>query len=351
MIFHQISTERGCQSYLIGCEVHHCALIVDPEISQVDNYLALAAQDGLRIHYLLDTHTHADHFSASKLLSERLRVPVIMHRSSRAPFVTLQVDDGEVIRVGELRLQVIHTPGHTVDSICLKVNDYLLTGDTLLIGGTGRTDLPGGDPVQLYHSLFGRLLQLPPQTRVYPAHDYKGTGSSTIAAELALNPRLQHANCESFVSQMQALDLKMPTHLTEALRTNLSGAVSVSQLLEEAAAQVSFMALDELKARLEAGEADFILLDVREQNAYAQGHLPGAMHLPRGQLELMVNQCLPDPTRRIVVYCEFGKISTLATATLRRLGFARAVALDGGVQAWREQGYPLEAATEESGRG
>jgi glyoxylase-like metal-dependent hydrolase (beta-lactamase superfamily II)/rhodanese-related sulfurtransferase len=349
MIFHQIATEQGCQSYLIGCHVHHCALVVDPEISQVDNYLALAAQEGLRIHYLLDTHTHADHFSASKLLSERLHVPVIMHRSSRAPFVTLQVDDGEVIRLGELRLQVIHTPGHTSDSICLKAEDCLLTGDTLLIGGTGRTDLPTGDPEQLYHSLFDRILTLPPETRVYPAHDYKGQRSSTIAAERAANPRLQHECCETFVAQMRALDLKMPTHLTEALRTNLSGAVTVSRLLEEAAERVSFMALDEVKRRLDSGTADFILLDVRERNAYEQGHLPGAVHLPRGQLELRVNQLLPDPTRRIVVYCEFGKISTLATATLRQLGFARAVALDGGALAWCDQGYPLETASAESG--
>ncbi|MGB6488964.1 MAG: rhodanese-like domain-containing protein [Steroidobacteraceae bacterium] len=125
------------------------------------------------------------------------------------------------------------------------------------------------------------------------------------------------------------------------MRTNLSGGKTIAQLLSEAAALVSFMSLDELKARVDARDPDLLVLDVRERDAYAAGHVPGAHHLPRGQLELRVNDELPDPTLRILTVCEFGRVSTLAAATLRQIGFQRAIALDGGMKAWREAGYPL----------
>jgi rhodanese-related sulfurtransferase len=138
----------------------------------------------------------------------------------------------------------------------------------------------------------------------------------------------------------------MPTHLTEALRTNMTGGKTVAQLLAEAAATVPFMSLEELKARVTAREPDLVVLDVRERDAYEKAHIPGALHLPRGQLELRVNQDLPDPTVRILAYCEVGRISTLAAATLREMGYQRAVALDGGMLAWSEVGYPVKAGGE-----
>lgn len=345
MIFEHIST-GGCQSYLVGCPDTCSAILIDPELSRMDRYLALAARDGLRIHYVIDTHTHADHFSASRALAAQLDVPVVMHRFSPAPYVDLRLEDGEMLVVGKLRVQAMHTPGHTRDSICLRIEDRIFTGDTLLIGGTGRTDLPTGNPEALHDSLFGHLLKLDPALQVYPAHDYKGASSSTLGAELANNPRLQKRSREEFVAMMNNLNLGMPTHLNEALRTNMSGGKTVAQMLADAAAVVPFMSLDELNARIAAGESDLLVLDVREREAYDKAHIPGARLLPRGQLELRVNQDLPDPTRRIVSYCEFGRISTLATATLRELGFARAVALDGGLRAWTEAGYPLTAKSD-----
>jgi rhodanese-related sulfurtransferase len=264
-----------------------------------------------------------------------------MHRDSPAPFVDLRLDDGEMLLIGALRLQVLHTPGHTRDSMCLRVEDRLFTGDTLLIGATGRTDLPSGDPDALYDSLFNQVLRLDPALLVHPAHEYKGRSHSTVGQEIADNPRLQVRDRSAFVEMMRTLDLKMPTHVTEALRTNLSGGKTVAQMLAEAAATVPFMSLTELKTRVDSGSDQLIVLDVRERDAYEQGHIEGAKLLPRGQLELRVNQDLPDPTRRIVVCCEFGRISTLATATLREMGFQRAVALDGGMKAWREAGYPV----------
>ena len=342
MIFEQIAT-GGCQSYLLGCEATDAAALIDPELSRIDHYRGLLAQHGLTVKYVIDTHTHADHFSASRELGRILGAPVVMHRLSPAPHADLRLDDGDMLMLGELRLKALHTPGHTRDSMSLVMDDRVFTGDALLIGGTGRTDLPTGDPHQLYESLFEGLLRLPRETLVFPAHDYKGRSHSTIGAEIESNPRLQKTERAAFVEMMQALDLAAPTHLTEALRTNMSGGKTVTQLLSEAAAKIPFMSQAELNARLGGNSRDLVILDIREKDAFDAGHARGAKHLPRGQLELRVDNELPDPTVRIVTCCEFGKISTLAAATLRELGYGRAVALDGGMKAWREAGFPLES--------
>lgn len=341
MIFHQVST-GGCQSYLLGCAETCSAVLIDPALQQLDRYLGLIAREGLRLRYVIDTHTHADHFSAARQISESQGIPAVMHRNSRAPYADMRLEEGDMLIVGGIRLKAIHTPGHTDDSMCLVVEDRVFTGDTLLIGGTGRTDLPTGDPDALHDSLFNKILKLDPALRVFPAHDYEGRKSSSIAAEIAENPRLQHRDREAFSAMMRQLNLTAPDHMTEALRTNMSGGKTVEQLLTEAARKVPFMSLGELRARLSSGDNDLIVLDVRERAAYEAEHIPGARHLPRGQLELRVNQELPDPTLRILTVCEYGKVSTLAAATLRELGFRRATALDGGMKAWRENQYPVE---------
>jgi glyoxylase-like metal-dependent hydrolase (beta-lactamase superfamily II)/rhodanese-related sulfurtransferase len=342
MIFETVAS-GGCRSYVIGCEQSCAAALVDPELSQINRYIALAAKDGLRIRYVIDTHTHADHFSATQQLARQLDVPVVMHRASPAPFVDLRLQGGELLVVGKLRLQALHTPGHTRDSMCLCVEDRVFTGDTLLIGGTGRTDLPSGDAAELYESLFEGLLRLDPALKVYPAHEYKGRSHSTIGQELEQNPRLQKRDTTAFIEMMQNLNLTMPKHVTEALRTNMSGGKTVDQMLSEAEANVPFMSLVELKSCLEFRKDELLVLDVRERDAFEEGHIAGARLLPRGQLELRVNDELTDPTRRILVYCEFGRVSTLATATLRQMGFQGAVALDGGMRAWRAAGYAVKA--------
>lgn len=343
MIFKQI-VKGGCQSYLVGCEATGAAVLIDPEHSQIDRYVGLAQQTGVHIRYIIDTHTHADHFSASRDMGRALSAPVVMYRTSPAPHAEMRLDDGDMLIVGNLRLKALHTPGHTQDSMCLVMDDRVFTGDTLLIGGTGRTDLPTGDPYALFDSLFQKLLKLPAETLVYPAHEYKGRTHSTIGTEIAENPRLQKTDRNEFVGMMQQLDLAAPTHLTEALRTNMTGGKSVAQLLSEAGGKVPFMSLAELSERIGGNSRDLVILDVRERAAFTNAHIPGARHLPRGQLELRVNSELPDPTVRIVTCCEFGKISTLAAATLRELGFNRATALDGGMKAWKDAGYPIDSA-------
>jgi len=344
MLFEQVRV-GGCLSYLVGCDETRAAMLVDPHLDQLDRYVALAAERGMRIHYIVETHTHADHFSAARELARQLAAKVVMHRLAAAPFADVRVDDGETLIVGKQRVRVMHTPGHTEDSTVLVLDDRVLTGDTLLIGGTGRTDLPTGDANALYDSLFGKLLQLPESLAIYPAHDYKGRASSTIGAEKRDNPRLQRTERGEFITLMHGLDLKMPDHLTEALRTNRSGGKTVAQLLGEATRQISFMSITEVAQRLARGDTDLVVLDVREKGEFDAGHLPGARHLPRGQLELRLDKELPDPGVRILTYCQLGRISTLAAATLRQMGYTRSVALDGGFNDWLKAGLPVVPTT------
>jgi len=341
MIFEQVRS-GGCLSYVLGCEETCAALVVDPEIDQVDRYVTLASERGLRLRYVLDTHTHADHFSAARSLAEQLGLQVVMHRRSAAPFVDLRVEEGDTLIVGKLRVRILETPGHTDDSMCLVLSDRVLTGDTLLIGGTGRTDLPTGDPAALYESLFGKLLRLDDGLLVFPAHDYHGRDRSTLGDEKATNPRLQKKDRGEFMELMRSLDLAMPKHLTEALRTNRTGGKTVKELIAEAARHIVFMSMDEALRHIAEGDRSLVVLDVRASEAFRAGHLAGARNIPRGELELRADAELPDPTARILTYCQLGKVSTLAASTLRTMGYTRAAALDGGLDAWMRAGYPVE---------
>jgi glyoxylase-like metal-dependent hydrolase (beta-lactamase superfamily II)/rhodanese-related sulfurtransferase len=340
MIFEQVR-HGGCLSYLIGCEETRQAIIIDPILEEHDRYLGLTAEKGLRIRHLMDTHTHADHFTAARELGKQLGAPVVMSRRSVAPFADLRVEDGETLIVGKLRLRILETPGHTNDSLSILLDDRVLTGDALLIGGTGRTDLPTGDPDALYDSLFGKLLRLDDGLLVFPAHDYKARGHSTIGAERAGNPRLQQNDRQAFVHLMRGLDIAMPQHLSEALRTNRSGGKTVQQMIAEAGRAIAFMSMDEVRRHIADGLSDVVLLDVRDRESFRAGHLPGARNIPRGELELRADRELPDPTARILTYCQLGKVSTLAAHTLRTMGYMRTVALDGGLDAWTKAGHTL----------
>ena len=341
MIFEEFAN-GGCRSYLVGCEESRVAAIVDPVLDRASGDVGQVSARGLELRYLIDTHTHADHFSGVRELSARLGVPAVMHRSSPAPCVDLAVQDGDTIALGSLRIGVVHTPGHTADSICLVLPDRVLTGDTLLLGSLGRTDLPSGDAGDLYDSLHEHLFALDPELQVHPGHNYRGLPPTSLDEQRRTNPRLRLEDREAFVEEMQARNLELPRHVTEALRTNASGGKPVSQLIRDAARTVAFMSLPELQRRIACAAHGLAIVDVRERDAYEAGHVPGAIHLPRGQLELLVDAVLPDPSVRVITYCEIGKISTLAAATLHEMGFANPVALDGGFRDWVEAGGAVE---------
>jgi glyoxylase-like metal-dependent hydrolase (beta-lactamase superfamily II) len=215
--FEQIRSS-GCLSYVLGCTREKAAVIIDPEIDKADDYVKLTRFFGAKLLYAIDTHTHADHHSACKVMRERHGVRAVMHGSTEAPYIDMRVNDGDEIKFGQLSLKVIHTPGHTQDAMCLLFQDRIFTGDTLLIGGCGRTDLPGGDAEKQYESLK-RLHALAEQIRVYPGHDYR-EAVSTLGDEKQNNPRMQIASKEEFVHFMTSRKPPLPRKIQEALEWN-----------------------------------------------------------------------------------------------------------------------------------
>jgi len=217
--FEQIRS-GGCLSYVVGCRKQKVCVVIDPELDKANEYLGLAEFFSSRIIYAIDTHTHADHISACKLLRDRAGSKVVMHRAAEAPYVDVRVDDGDVIRCGEIEIKVLHTPGHTEDSTCLLVGSRLFTGDTLLIGGCGRTDLPGGNADKQYSSLR-RLTALGDEIQIFPAHDYR-SAFSTLGEEKKNNPRMLIGSKEEFVQFMTSRHPPLPRKFQLALEHNRS---------------------------------------------------------------------------------------------------------------------------------
>ena len=224
MIFRQLfDGVSSTYSYLIASRPGGEALIIDPVLEKVERYLQLVRELDLKLVKAVDTHIHADHITGLGALRDRTHCVTVMGENAKVDVVSMRVAEGDKITIEGLALDVLYTPGHTDDSYSFLLRDRVFTGDTLLRGATGRTDLPTGDPEALYDSLFGRLLQLDDGLAVYPGHNYKNVPVSTIGEEKATNPRLQKRERAAFVEQMRALNIGMPDHLTEALRTNRTG--------------------------------------------------------------------------------------------------------------------------------
>lgn len=219
IIFEQIRSS-GCLSYFLGCKRDKVAVVIDPEEAKIEEYLGLAEFFDTKLLYAIDTHTHADHVSACKMLRESADVKVVMHRATDAPYVDMKVNDGDMIRCGTVELRVIHTPGHTEDGMCLLAGERLFTGDTLLIGGCGRTDLPGGDAEKQFESLK-KLAALGDAIQVFPAHDYR-LAASTIGEERKSNARMLIAAKEEFVRFMTSRKPPLPRKFQKSLEENRS---------------------------------------------------------------------------------------------------------------------------------
>ena len=217
-IFFEQIRSAGCLSYILGCAKEKLCVAVDPELDKADEYVGLAAFFEAKILYAIDTHTHADHNSACKVMRERFGIKVIMHRAADAPYVDIRVEDGQDIRFGQQFLKVIYTPGHTEDAMCLLFNDRIFTGDTLLIGGCGRTDLPGGNAEAQYQSLL-KLKAFADDIRVYPGHDYREAVSS-LGDEKQKNARMLIPTQDQFVQFMTARKPPLPRKIQEALEWN-----------------------------------------------------------------------------------------------------------------------------------
>jgi len=341
MIFRELNRGK-CKTYLIGSEREHVAVLVDPVREKLDRYLALLAYYGLKLDAAIDTHTHADHRTAVFDLKELTGANVIMHRKAPAPQVNVHVDDGDSIALGDLSIKVLYTPGHTPDGMSLHIEGRVLTGDTLLIRGTGRTDFQNGDPRQQYESIFGRLLNLPDATLVYPGHDYKGDTVSTIGEERAYNPRLQVKSVDEYVDLMNNLKLPNPKMMDVAVPANMK--VGLAQ--EEIARRGWMLSAGQALALL--GKPDIALIDLRERSERERhGTIPGSLHVPYPTLQEsirsggMLHELAKSTSKRLLFYCAFGERSAMAVQAAQDAGLATACHIGGGLDAWKKASGPL----------
>ena len=224
MIFRQIfEPDTSTYSYLLGCERSRRALLIDTVAVEVDTYIEILQTLRLQLVYTLETHVHADHITGAGLLREQVGSKSVVHRDAGASCADLLVTDGVLLQVGDIEIRVLHTPGHTSGCVSYALPDRVFTGDALLIGGCGRTDFQQGDAGQLYDSIHGKLFTLPPDTLVYPGHDYNGNTVSTIRQEMQKNPRLGGGKSrEAFITLMNELKLPYPKHIDSALPANMA---------------------------------------------------------------------------------------------------------------------------------
>ena len=223
MIFKQVFDEKSSTyTYLIASSKGREALIIDPVLENVDEYIKLLKQLNLKLVKVIDTHIHADHVTGASKLKDITKCSTIMGDHTPAEAVEIKVKDDEYINLDHLKIRAMYTPGHTSDSYSFLMDNYLFSGDTLLINGTGRTDFQNGNSKDAYNSIFNRLLKLPDETLLYPAHDYKGETVSTIGKEKKLNPRLQVNNVDEYIYIMNNLDLKKPSEIEINVSRNIN---------------------------------------------------------------------------------------------------------------------------------
>jgi len=344
MIFRELNRAK-CKTYLIGSEKDRVALLVDPIREKVDRYLALLAYHGLKLDAVVDTHTHADHRTAIFDLKELTGAKVIMHRNAPAPQVNVHVDDGDKIPIGDLQLQVLHTPGHTPDGISLYIGDRVLTGDTLLIRGTGRCDFAGGDAGEQFDAITQKLFALPDETLVFPAHDYRGNTRSTIGEEKLCNPRVAARTREQYIDLMNNLGLPLPENIQEVLQPNQS-AMDDDRLRFPSLAelnQVRQLTPVQVQALTETSFGP-IILDVREPEEYTGelGHIPASILIPLKDLTARAEELEEYKDKHVIVVCRAGVRSTTAAAILTGLGFEQVSNLKGGMLDWNNQSLPVE---------
>lgn len=334
----------SCRTYLLSSGGD--AALVDPVRERLDDYRALLAARRLRLAMVLETHTHADHLMLSRAAKEVLGAPVVMHAASPSPIVDRHVREGDVLALGSQRIEVIHTPGHTPDSVCLRVEGAVLTGDTLMVGTTGRCDFPGGDAGAQYDAVTRKLFPLPDETVVWPAHDYKGHLSSTIGEERRTNARFAQAPTrEAYVAMMANLGLPFPEKIQESLQVNQSGfeADEVAYPGVSEVAAIHEVAARDLAARLGSAPCPLVL-DVREPEEFVGelGHIEGAVLVPLDALARRLPKLAGYRDRDVVVVCRAGARSATAGAILRRAGFGRVENLAGGMLAWISAGLAVQ---------
>ncbi len=360
MLFKQLfDQETWTYTYLIADPISKDAILIDPVNTHIDEYIERLAAHGLQLKYTLETHVHADHITASGLLRQRLGSQTGVSGLCGAETADIQIQDGDIFKfAGDEQIKVIATPGHTRGSISFLWRDRLFTGDSLLIGGCGRTDFQGGDPGALYDCITQRLFTLPDETLVYPGHDYQQRWISSIMQERTTNPRLAGKTRKQFIEIMNNLNLPRPRLIDEAVPANLycgldenerqdaiafrdetlpiRATTRTEDWVEAAKQQIS--EIDVAKSKQLLAEGHIVLIDTREESEYAAGHVDGALLLPRGMLEFKIGNLpeLADKSKAVLIYCRLGNRSALAAQTLQQLGYTNVLSMSGGFEAWKK---------------
>jgi sulfur dioxygenase len=337
MIFRQLfDSVSGTYSYLMASRRGGEAIIIDPVLEKVDRYLQLVNELDLKLVKAVDTHIHADHITGLGALRDRTRCITVMGDMAKVDVVSMRVTEGDKLTIEGLCLDVLYTPGHTDDSYSFLMQDRVFTGDTLLIRGTGRTDFQNGSARAQYDSLFGKLLKLPEETMVYPAHDYKGDTVSTIGEEKRYNPRLQVKSVDEYVELMSKLNLPNPKMMDVAVPANLRQGLAQDEIARRG------WALTPQQAMALAGQSSVALIDLRERaEREKHGVIPGSLHAPYPDLQEnirrggMLHELATATAKRIVFYCAFGERSAMAVQAAQDSGIASACHIHGGIDAWR----------------
>jgi glyoxylase-like metal-dependent hydrolase (beta-lactamase superfamily II)/rhodanese-related sulfurtransferase len=343
MIFRQLfDSVSGTYSYLMASRRGGEALIIDPVLEKVDRYLQLVNELDLKLVKAVDTHIHADHITGLGALRDRTHCITVMGDMAKVDVVSMRVTEGDRLTIEGIAMDVLYTPGHTDDSYSFLMKDRVFTGDTLLIRGTGRTDFQNGSARAQYDSLFGKLLKLPEETLVFPAHDYKGDTVSTIGEEKRYNPRLQVKSADEYIELMSKLNLPNPKMMDVAVPANLRQGLAQDEIARRG------WAVTAQQAMALAGQSTVALVDLRERSEREKhGIIPGSLHAPYPDLQEnirpggMLHELAIATRKRIVFYCAFGERSAMAVQAAQDAGIASACHIHGGVDAWRKADGPL----------
>ena len=343
MIFRQLfDSTSGTYTYLLASRHGGEALIIDPVIERIDRYLQLVRELDLKLVKAVDTHLHADHVTGLGALRDRTHCVTVMGEHTKADVVSMRVTEGDCVQIEGLSLDVLYTPGHTDNSYSFLLDDRVFTGDTLLIRGTGRTDFQNGDPRAQYNSIFNKLLKLPDETLVFPAHDYKGETVSTIGEEKFFNPRLRVKSVDEYADLMNNLKLPNPKMMDVAVPANMRVGLRQEEIANKG---WSVSAADAIAL---CGRPGVIMVDLREKTEREKhGVIPGSLHAPYPALEAnvgpggMLHELAAATGRRIVFYCAYGERSAMAVQAAQDAGVTSACHIEGGIAAWKKADGPL----------
>jgi glyoxylase-like metal-dependent hydrolase (beta-lactamase superfamily II)/rhodanese-related sulfurtransferase len=343
VIFRQLfDSTSGTYTYLLASRHGGEALIIDPVLERVDRYLQLVRELDLKLVKAVDTHLHADHVTGLGALRDRTHCITVMGEQSHADVVSMRVTEGDRIAIEGVSLDVLYTPGHTDDSYSFLLADRVFTGDTLLIRGTGRTDFQNGDPRAQYDSIFNKLMKLPDDTLVYPAHDYKGETVSTIGEEKSFNPRLKVQSIDEYADLMNNLKLPNPKMMDVAVPANMQVGLRQEEIARKG------WALSAAEAIALCGRPSVEMIDLREQTERDKhGVIPGSLHTAYADLPNnvraggMLHELAAATGKRMVFYCAFGERSAMAVQAAQDAGLKTACHIEGGINAWKKADGPL----------